>query len=257
MSLTDWVPTMFGGAGLIGGIGAAAGVASGIVNTAKSFGAEKWNRAFAEKQFAQNQANLEESWRREDSAVQRRAEDMKLAGVNPLLAAGAGAGTGMMSHSGGQVVPGQVGDFNSPAKTAMDAIMQKNALQQSTGEVLLLKENINSARLQNAELANKITLELDLLREQIAGRKADTDRTEHDTNWYRDRGLRTTPGSKINDVAGAASYARNIIESAAADMVTLPNPASLPSLHQGWQFIKGKIKGFSDMFKNAPDTYIR
>ena len=64
-------------------------------------------------QAHQNKKNQEredqirkETWNREDNAVQRRAKDMELAGINPLLAAGDPA----QASTGGGVTGGQAPD---------------------------------------------------------------------------------------------------------------------------------------------------
>lgn len=94
---------MSGGEGwgsILGGIGA---IASTAVN------AEQSKKALAQqkKQFQQQMAYAkwvqEENWRRADTEVQRRASDMKLAGINPLMAGGMGGNQagGMMAMPAG------------------------------------------------------------------------------------------------------------------------------------------------------------
>nr|WAE43821.1 MAG: DNA pilot protein [Microviridae sp.] len=66
--------------GIVGGVEDALGFGSNVMN----YESQRLNR---EQQLSLQQ----QSWAREDNAVQRRASDMKSAGINPLLAAGSSA----------------------------------------------------------------------------------------------------------------------------------------------------------------------
>lgn len=68
--------------------------ASAVGAAANYFGGKQQsdaNIAMQRETNAQNQAMQWEAWRREDNAVQRRAGDLKNAGMSPVLAAGQGA----------------------------------------------------------------------------------------------------------------------------------------------------------------------
>lgn len=107
----------------------------------------------------QNQRKREEeirkkTWEREDDAVQRRAKDMQLAGINPLLAAGdpaqasTGGGTGQATDASSLG-----GAMANAGQTADQAGMQKKMMvlqeQKQDAEIAKIEAETEGKRLEN------------------------------------------------------------------------------------------------------------
>lgn len=89
------------------------GIIAALIGAAATVGSTIFNGIMQNKTNQQNQMMVQQENQimreREDNSVQRRAEDLKQAGINPLL-----AGLGGASASSGQIVPMQAPQISLP-----------------------------------------------------------------------------------------------------------------------------------------------
>lgn len=97
---------------------AAADVANNIATSWANYGLQK-------KNYEYQKALQQQIFQREDTAVQRRMEDLRAAGINPYLAAGSSAGAGSVVSTSAPQVPNQsrLGQYLD-TKLALEQIQQ-------------------------------------------------------------------------------------------------------------------------------------
>lgn len=138
-------------------IGAGIGAAGGLLSSL--FGSHESKRALKYNKWVQ-----QETWKREDSAVQRRAADLKAAGFSPLLAAGSAASTSAPQQVGAAAVPDLSG----------------------IGDPLLKKAQIDmQIRQQDANIA-QTNAQTQLAEAQRQGVMKQNQLTQKTIDWYDD-----------------------------------------------------------------------
>ena len=186
---------------IIGGIqGIASGVGSGInaVFNYKNYELQRQNYNY--------QKDLQKQlFAREDNAVQRRAADLKAAGLSPVLAAGSAASAGpVVSVNTPQI--GAMPDMSVPMSAALAAITQKKQIEVTEAQRDLLLMQHEKAKTDIAKLIS------DMQRNQILTLKdyqtmakdktimsklaAETQTKLHDLDWYKGKGLPTNAASE-------------------------------------------------------------
>lgn len=132
------------GAGLTSGISGLANAGISIANYQQAKRVLEYQKQLQQQMFV-----------REDTAVQRRVNDLKAAGLSPVLAAGSAAGTGpAISVNAPQL--GQMPDMSTAAKAAMDMLTQKQQIAQSAQQIQLTKQQ--QQKLMSDIEVNKINM---------------------------------------------------------------------------------------------------
>jgi hypothetical protein len=132
----------------------------------RNFGLQKDQQAY-ERQLQETMFN------REDNSVQRRTEDLKAAGINPILAAGQGA-------SAGPVVSSNAPQMEAPQQE----IIQKQAISQMVMNTLKMKADIDHTKADTERIRLQASQD-DWRKENAEGNLSlARDRLNHDINVH-------------------------------------------------------------------------
>lgn len=115
----------------------------GLIGGAVSAGTSYLNYTNQDRNRKQQLALQEETWNREDNAVQRRVADLEAAGLSKTLAAGSAAGTSSpINVTAPQFEANPVQDAISNAQIAMSLMKQKEDISKTQAET----ENIRAQK---------------------------------------------------------------------------------------------------------------
>lgn len=127
------------------------------------------NLGYQSKAQLLNLALQKAQWNREDTAIQRRVNDLKAAGLSPVLAAGQGA-----SSSTPMRVEPQHGDFRFPynaistpdiAGMITNLLLTQSQIQKNTAETARIEQQTKLDLLNNPEKLRVLKGRADVLRE--------------------------------------------------------------------------------------------
>lgn len=148
---------------ILAGLGAAVGIGTSIANTVGQY-----------KQMNYQKEMQQESWRREDNAVQRRVADLGAAGLSPVLAAGSSASASSPISIGAP----DHGDIQGNIKGAAEMVAMQKSIAKTEADTL--KTNAERAKIalesDKVDLQNKrIALDTDIVQRDfdiVKGEKA-------------------------------------------------------------------------------------
>ena len=148
-----------------------------------------FNKAQADRAYEWNKYVQENTWNREDNAVQRKVADLEAAGLNKLGATNEGAGAGQVvaqaGHSQGGLQEGTAPSINTGIQDSManlyNAIKMKQDISQSKAQELLIFQDILKRQQDTA-----------LTKEDIEKVRQEWKTMEYNLQKSMDYGIRTT-----------------------------------------------------------------
>lgn len=168
---------------------------------------KEWNRQEYWNQITANRD--EERYRntiqREDNAVQRRVEDLKKAGLSPILATGQGAMSGMQSPPsirGGQgSTSGHALDVRKLDTTGKSALAMQMMRQNADISLTSAQKELIEAQKQSALAQKELT-------------DTQKDKEEHNLNIYKEWGVPTDSPAPVKSLVSGAEGVGNLFQKA-------------------------------------------
>lgn len=128
-------------------IGSSLGFASNMSATNESRKIAEKNLAFQREQFEYSKALQNKIFEREDNAITRRKADLINAGINPLLAAGSGAGAGSVVPTQAPQMDSSFLDFSSRAGASLQSGIQNVGADISQASQRILNQRHTGAQI--------------------------------------------------------------------------------------------------------------
>lgn len=192
--------------GLFGSASKAARFAVGAVGMNMPGVPEWMNYKAGQENLDWQKSVQEQTWAREDNAVQRRAADLKAAGLSPVLAAGSAAQAGPVVST--QAPTAEPGRGHEAAAAVMQMLKAKVDISRTEAETEAIKAQADRTRVQSdidQQLLKFQPLrsesELGLIganttaaRVQAALHGVEAERERHDLKLSEDAGVATRPG---------------------------------------------------------------
>lgn len=143
------------------------------------------------------------TWDREDNAVQRRAQDLRAAGINPLLAAGQAAQSSSPIHT---TAPQQQSSRAEYAAMAMNMMKMRTDIARSAAEIGYMAQQAQHLREQDSLIREQKRHQDSLIQREALER----DIRQYDWDLARDSGLRTTDTGLASQLASMLRFLQGV-----------------------------------------------